>query len=471
MAAIVGAVTSLRPWSVRDSRRRSVVIAGALAVILHLPFTPLPFIIRLLAHAMHPSERWDYQDDTVVIPITLLEDETRQSASPPADPSAGGEGPSGTPTAAPTETDAGAVDAHAPDAQPADAQATDAELDAAAAEGGADAEGMDAESPRLPRDAGKRPRNRRDAAAEEPTPLATDDDGASRPDGGDAAGGGRVKDTMALVGGLGKLVNGKANVSLVLWFATMREHRLGPLVSGMLACNPQWRDFLGDRVDPLRDLDGLMMFGPRMADSSKVTVLAQSRMSEAKVREILSFLAMRSQGGPIEAGPGMTAVRFEADRAPRVAFTHPRNMIIITPPEGFEQLRRHREPLSLPKGRGQALSLTMVTPARPLRALRVQLPESLTEMRVSIFTSDDGGVDVDVEFDDADPAAAEVHAGQISEQARAAFSPMLSDLEFVADDNRLRAKTHLSGLFSSLALGFARNSICPAPARDVPAGR
>lgn len=441
-----GPVTSVRPSVAGDTSQRRLILAFIIALLIHLPFTPLPFIIRLLANAFHPAERWDYQDDSVIIPITLFDDQSAQApSSAPSDPANSGAGNGS--RAREVAEDAGVIDA-APLTDAHD-EAGDAALRAAGDSGAA-----------LDRDAA--PRRHRDAGSAEPLAVR----GGDGVDGGDSAG--RVKDTMALVGGLSKLVSGKANVSLVLWFAPMREHRLGPLVSGMLACNPQWKDFLGDRVDPLRDLDGLMMFGPRMADSSKVTVLAQSRMTDAKVKEIMSFLAARSQGGFLDSGPGMTAVRFEADRAPRVAFTHPRNMIIITPPEGFEQLRRHREPLSLPKGGGQALSLTMVTPARPLRALRVQLPESLTELRLSLFASADGGIDVHVEFDDADADAAAAHARQITEQAHAALSPMVSNLEFVATGNHLAAETHLSGLLSSLALGFARNSICPAPARDVP---
>src|SRR6266496_3525350 len=101
----------------------------------------------------------------------------------------------------------------------------------------------------------------------------------------------------------------------------------------------------------------------------------------------------RGEGGPVPTGhAGMQAVRFHADRADRVAFTHPRKVIIVTPPEGFDQLRDEPEPLSLPAGQGRAMSLTMVTPWRPLRALGVRLPETLSEMRMHISAAPGGGV-------------------------------------------------------------------------------
>ncbi|HKQ71579.1 MAG TPA: hypothetical protein VJT73_19675, partial [Polyangiaceae bacterium] len=284
-------------------------------------------------------------------------------------------------------------------------------------------------------------------------------------DGGAEGGGASVKDTLSLVGGLKRVVKGKPNVSLVFWFSTIREHPLGGLVGGLLACNPQWRDFMGDRVDPLQDLDGVAMYGPRMSETSKLTVLAQSRMDDAKLQKIMGFLAQQG-GGFIDSEGPLRAVRFHADRADRVAFVHPRNMIVVAPPEGFEQLRDQREPMSLPPGRGQAMSLTMVTPWRPLRAVGAHLPESLSEIRISAFAAPDGGVNLQIEFDDQDAASAEVHAPQITEQVRGLAGPLLSDIEFVAQGHHIAAQTHLGRITSALALGFVRGSICPAGGFD-----
>jgi hypothetical protein len=283
-------------------------------------------------------------------------------------------------------------------------------------------------------------------------------------DGGDAGGAVGVKDTLALAGGLKRMVKGKPNVALVFWFSTMREHSLGPLVGSLLACNPQWRDFLGDLIDPLQDLDGVMLVGPRMTETSKVTMLVQSRMEDAKVRQVMGLIGaaarQRGAGGPIDAGAGTQAIRFHADRADRIAFTHPKNLIIVTPPEGFEQLQAQREPMSLPAGKGQAMSLTMVNPWRPLRAVGMHLPETLSEIRVNAFT-DGGGVRLEIEFDDTDTAQAAAHAVDLTEQTRAAAGMLLSDVTFVADGNRLHAETRLSRITSAIALGFVRNQICP----------
>lgn len=408
------------------------------ALFVHLPFTPLPFILRWLGVYLNRSDTsWDYKDDSVIIPISLVEDTPSAAPPPPAEKQpavTGAAGDEAKPRHRPPEPDA-----------PKDAGVADAPLEV---------------------EAGQERKKRRDSGADiVTTPLALAGDG-----GGDGGVGG-IKDTLSLVGGLRRAVKSKPNVALVFWFSTMREHPLGPLVGSLLACNPQWRDFLGDLIDPLQDLDGVMLVGPRMAETSKLTILVQSRMDDAKVRQVMGFVGETAHrtgsGGTIDAGAGTQAVRFHADRADRVAFTHPKNLIIVTPPEGFEQLQAQREAMSLPAGRGQAMSLTMVNPWRPLRAVGLRLPETLSEIRVNAFASQGGGVRLEIEFDDQDAAMAQAHAADVTDQARGAAGPLLSDITFVAEGNRLHAETHLSRITSAIALGFVRASICPPAAFDA----
>ena len=408
------------------------------ALLVHLPFTPLPFILRWLGVYLNRSDTsWDYQDNSVIIPISLVED------TPSAAPPAAEKQPATAATGAASDEPKPRPRPPEPDAAK-DAGVADAPLDVGT---------------------GQERKKTRDSGADRvTTPLALADGGA---DGGV----GGIKDTMSLVGGLRRAVKSKPNVALVFWFSTMREHPLGPLVGSLLACNPQWRDFLGDLIDPLQDLDGVMLVGPRMAETSKLTILVQSRMDDAKVRQVMGFVGetahRNGSGGAIDAGAGTHAVRFHADRADRVAFTHPKNLIIVTPPEGFEQLQAQREAMSLPAGRGQAMSLTMVNPWRPLRAVGLRLPETLSEIRVNAFASESGGVRLEIEFDDQDAAMAQAHAADVTDQARGAAGPLLSDITFVAEGNRLHAETHLSRITSAIALGFVRASICPPAALDA----
>jgi len=438
MAAVAGADLP----AIRDSRGWVFWLTLSFALALHLPFTPLPFILRWLGAYLNRSDTsWDYQDDSVIIPISLVEDTSGATPPPRADqaPEPAAKGTSG--------------DEAKPRAQPPEpAPSKDA--------GAADADHADGAPP----DGSPAGRKTRDSGAERATPLALGDGG------GEEAGAG-VKDTLSLVGALRRAVKSKPNVALVFWFSTIREHPLGPLVGSLLSCNPQWRDFLGDAIDPLQDLDGVMLVGPRMTETSKLTILVQSRMDEAKVRQIMGVVGAAAHrsgaGGPMDAGVGTQAIRFRADRADRVAFTHPKNLIIVTPPEGFEQLQAQREAMSLPAGRGQAMSLTLVNPWRPLRMIGMHLPETLSEIRVNIFATESGGVRAEIEFDDKDAEMAAAHAADVTDQARAAAGLLASDITFVPEVNRLHAETRLSRITSAIALGFVRAQICPPAALDA----
>jgi hypothetical protein len=426
-------VAAAQPQGYRESRARTFWTAMLVALVVHLPFTPLPFVIRLLAaYLVRGDTSWDYTDDRVIIPISLLEDQGKpeEPAPAPAEPKE---------TPAPAEpkppkrehpqrhADAGAPDAESPDA-------------AAIA------------------DAGPRKRSEDAGAAVAASDLQGDGGGPS------------VKDALSLVGGLKRAVQGtENNVTLVIWFSTIREHPLGAQVGALFSCNVQWRDFLGDLVDPLRDLDGVMVTGPRMADSSKIVALAQHHMDEAKVAELMSTIGARAKrngsGGPLPTGhEGMVAVRFFADRADRIALTHPTHMIAVTPPEGFEQLRDMKGPLTFPPGRGRALSATIVNPWRPTnKFFGTRLPETLTQVRINIAAANDGGVDIEAEFDDRDADSAKAHAELVSQQVRSlGMGVVLTDVEFVAQGSQLKAQTHLSRLSSALILGVGRSQICPS---------
>ncbi len=108
------------------------------------------------------------------------------------------------------------------------------------------------------------------------------------------------------------------------------------------------------------------------------------------------------------------------------------------------------------------MSLTMVTPWRPLRALGVHLPETFSEMRMHISTAPGGGVAAEIEFDDQDAAMARVHAPEITEQGRSLTGFFQLDIDFVAHENQVKGQMTLSSWASTFLLGIARNALCPA---------
>ena len=100
---------------------RHPLLALAVAIVLHLPLTPLALIFAWLrAYLERDTSAWDYADNHVVIPITLLEEPGEPASEPPANPAPTLPAQPG--GATPAVADAGATDA-------ADA-ASDATVDA-----------------------------------------------------------------------------------------------------------------------------------------------------------------------------------------------------------------------------------------------------------------------------------------------------------------------------------------------------
>ncbi len=437
-----------------------------MAAVLHLPFTPLPWVAHWLWPYLNREDSWDYEDDTVTIPVTLLESPPEQppevAAPPPAnDPKQGGaaEAASANRPQPRPEASAGKADAGVP---PHDAGIGHDAGKALRDGGGTDATLADAGT--------KRPGDSKDGGAGTSASASADAGSRGSPADGGTRGNASVEDTLSLAGGLARTSKGKPNVAIAIWFSTIREHQLGRIASDVFRCVPQWRDFLGNTVDPTEELDGALLFGPRMADSSKVTIIVQTRMEQSRIKEILGGLVRSGRGTGaawMEAGRGELAARFRADRADRIAFTHPQHLVIVTPPEGYEQLHAVREALSLPASRGRAISLTMVTPWRPARARGLALPDTLSELRLDLLASADGGVDVAVELDDKDASSAEEHAALLTREIAELVSlyggiagSFLQTPHFVARDHRIAGRVHLSSLASGLLLGWVRGQLC-----------
>ena len=180
----------------------------------------------------------------------------------------------------------------------------------------------------------------------------------------------------------------------------------------MLACNAQWHELhRGTHESAARSRRRGAHRASRMAETSKVTAVAQHRLDDAKVNEVMTSLGAkakrRGDGGPLattRAGARWRSV-LHADRAERIAFTHPRKVIIITPPEGFDQLRDQTEPAASPAGRGRPMSLTLVRPVATALARSAATTRDHHRNALNAVGLPRRGVNAAIEFDDQDVAA------------------------------------------------------------------
>jgi hypothetical protein len=228
----------------------------------------------------------------------------------------------------------------------------------------------------------------RDAGADA---LAASDAGA-----GDAGvGPGKdIGDPVALSGSAGRVADANANVRLIIYNQNIRSHALGARMGKMLRSIGQWRDFFGPTgLDPIRDIDRMLIAGPQLRDSSEVMVVLKYNVSEQRVRQAIDVLVKRDPNGAWIDGK-VPAARARADRADRI-FVMPRpGLLVVTPPSALANVLKVASKIEFapPKGR-EALTAYVVTPWRVFMGLPFQFPRSLKWARLQVTPTSGGGVE------------------------------------------------------------------------------
>ena len=97
-------------------------------------------------------------------------------------------------------------------------------------------------------------------------------------DAGASPGSGGPRDPESMFG-LSKVVNaGVQNVVLGVNVQLIRKHPVGARMGPVLQALPQWRDFLKGAqtpVDPIRDTDWILIYGPSLIHTDKDAVLVR----------------------------------------------------------------------------------------------------------------------------------------------------------------------------------------------------
>jgi len=219
----------------------------------------------------------------------------------------------------------------------------------------------------------------------------------------------------ALSGDAKKVVDADANVRLVVYPEKIRNHPLGPRIGRMLGSIYQWRDFFGpSKLDPIRDVDRIMIVGPELRDSSKVAAILKLNVGPSRVREAIDAIvkADTEHGEWLDAGiPAATAY---ADRAPRIFAMPSPNVVVVVPPTAKEAVLKLPKNLNIRKAAGpEVLWAYAVNPWRPARMLRLDLPKTIRSAQVWVTPREGGGALVEAEGEDESPEAAERDAAAI----------------------------------------------------------
>ncbi len=128
-------------------------------------------------------------------------------------------------------------------------------------------------------------------------------------------------------------------------------------------------------------------------------------------------------------------------RSERVMFTHADSMLFVAPTDGWRKIYDLPDPISLPASKGRVVNLTLQKPAKMLRRFGVELPSSLTELRLDLYANRDGSVDAQLDLIDSSEQVAAAHAPELNKS----LGQLVSDLTQVASSAASLAPAELAG--------------------------
>lgn len=212
-------------------------------------------------------------------------------------------------------------------------------------------------------------------------------------------------DPIALAGSAGEIADSNANVRLFLYTEVVRKHPLGERISGLLKRTPQWKDFFGpSKIDPISDIDRVMIAGPQLRSSAQVVAIVQHRLSQTRIEQAFDALVQRD-GAWIDRKP--LIARGKADRAFRIFAAPTPRLVVVSPPQLEAQVRGIKDGAAFAESAGDmAVSAYVITPHRALKGTGIRIPETLKWVRLDLRPLDDGGALLKVLAEDADAISA-----------------------------------------------------------------
>lgn len=368
------------PWrSLRGPPTRLIAWTVSVSAVLHLAFTPLAGLLGLMTSLLAPPPPPELEAEQLrSIPITLLSDAELAELDRPAAP----------PLAPPAAAEVLPHDPKAPEVAP---------------------------KPAPPK-----------PAAPPPAPRPPDKPAPAPAARGDAAEG--IGHPVAMTGLASEIVDANANVNLLLVTERLRQHPLGPRIGRLIMNFPQWSSFFeSGAVDPVRDIDRMLVVGPQFRRSADVVAILEHSVPRDVMRGAVDRLVQRAPKGRWLRAKFPVA-RAHADRAERLfALTAPR-VLVVAPPQLEPQILA-APPTGFPAPAGEeAVVLHVKTPWRALIGLPFRLPESIEWLRLDVVPVADGSAQVHITAKDADARQAAEHAQTLSVALNALTNPDLGAL-------------------------------------------
>jgi hypothetical protein len=224
-----------------------------------------------------------------------------------------------------------------------------------------------------------------------------------------------IGDPVALSGAAGRIADSNANVRIIVHTDRIRNQPLGARVGMLLGQAYQWRDFFGPAgLDPIRDVDRILIAGPQLRDSSQVVAVLKHNVSDARMKQALDALVQRDTAGGSWLDAGVPAASARADRAERVFVMPAPGIVVVAPPSAAKHALSLRKNTRFPPPKGpEIMTGYVVTPARAFRGIPFRVPESIKWARIQVLPGADGNATAELVAEDESEESAKMNAEQL----------------------------------------------------------
>ncbi len=257
-----------------------------------------------------------------------------------------------------------------------------------------------------------------------------------------------------------KLVGGKATV--LVFADRVRGTSLAQKVAGLDVLRPLLD---GTGIDPQRDVDRAFATMPSVGSGERVLGLEHS-LPEARVRAAIDVIVAKSKptGAWIDgAGVPAAVVTVQGERVV-VAMATP-TLLVVLPEARARDAVRFAKSGGFPDPEGaEAAVATAVEPSTTLRAPRVPaIPKTIGAGRAVVTVAKDGGADIAVDAQSANPTQATADAEALTRSVDDATTVRVSILTmrvmapiaFRAEADHVKADVHLAPADLDRLIGLA----------------
>jgi hypothetical protein len=275
--------------------------------------------------------------------------------------------------------------------------------------------------------------------------------------------------------------NSKPGLTLGLWLSSVRNNPLGKRLVELAACDREWKMFAEHGVDLLHDFEGVLVVGPGLFQGKEMTVAVRHSLPAGRVHEVVDGLVHQSGANGRWVSSDVATARL--GNVQRMLLPQQSDLFFVTPTKGWEALHDVKEPLHVPTAEGRVVSVVLAPPTKVLARAGLALPKRISEMRLEVFANPDQSLDIRVELEDASPEAAMQDLVLVNRQTHEFFADAWSvagtlgtltgadgddssrpetapRLDLSVDEKTLSGMIHLSPAQTRTTLGLASSILC-----------